>query len=202
MPAAVPATSCNWLCTGQEVFPAMLAAIDASQESVCLETYIFSARSPGDSFRDALVRARARGVRVRVLIDALGSYGLPAAFWADLQKAGGEVRVFNPLTLHRLAIRNHRKLLVCDERVAFVGGFNIAPEYDGDGVTCGWCDLGIKIEGPLAFELARSFDEMCALADFKHRPFVRWQKARSKRTVHAPHEQLLLSGPGRGRSPI
>ncbi len=202
MPAVVSGTTCNWLCTGQEVFPAMLAAIEAAQQSVRLETYIFSASSLGNQFRDALLGAQTRGVRVQVLIDALGSYGLPAAFWADLQKAGGQVRVFNPLALNRLAFRNHRKLLVCDDRVSFVGGFNIAPEYDGDGVTSGWSDVGLKIEGPLAHELAGSFDEMFALAEFKHRPFARLQKPRSKRTIRARHEQLLLSGPGRGRNPI
>jgi cardiolipin synthase A/B len=202
MPAVVSETSCTWLHTGYEFFPAMLGAIEGAQESVCLETYIFAAGSLGDQFRAALTRAQERGVRVRVLIDAFGSYGLPAGFWARLTQAGGEVRVFNPLSLHRWAIRNHRKLLVCDEKVGFVGGFNIAPEYDGDGVSCGWCDLGLKIEGPLARELGHSFEEMYGLADFKHRPFVRLRKARAKRTVFAPHEQLLLSGPGRGRSPI
>ena len=202
MPAAVSGTTCNWLCTGYEVFPAMLAAIAAAQESVCLETYIFAGGSPGEQVREALLQARKRGVRVRVLIDGLGSYLLPADFWAQLTKAGAEMRVFNPLSLHRVAIRNHRKLLVCDERLAFVGGFNIAPEYDGDGVTCGWCDVGLKIEGPLAAKLARSFDEMFALADFKYRPFARFRRSTAKKTVVSPREQLLLSGPGRGRNPF
>ncbi len=114
MLAAVSGTTNNWLCTGYEVFPAMLGAIEDARQSVCLETYIFAPGSPGAPVRDALVRARARGVSVRVLVDALGSYSLPTDFWAELTKIGGEVRVFNPLSLHRLAIRNHRKLLVCD----------------------------------------------------------------------------------------
>lgn len=180
----------------------MLAAIDAATESVRLETYIFAVSPLGERFRDALMRAQIRGARVQVLVDGLGSYSLPAAFWDRLRNTGAEVRVFNPLSLNRLAIRNHRKLLVCDERVAFVGGFNIAPEYDGDGVTNGWCDVGLRMEGPFSQELARCFDEMFALADFRHRPFIRFQKPRSKGTVHARHEQLLLSGPGRGRNPI
>ena len=64
-------------------------------------------------------------------------------------------------------IRNHRKLLVCDERVAFVGGFNIASAYDGDGVTSGWCDLGLKVGGQLPGQLAATFEEMFARADFQ-----------------------------------
>jgi len=119
--------TCNWLCTGDEIFPAMLTAIDEAKTEVCLETYTFAAGSPGERFRDALVRARQRGIRVRVLIDALGSYALPGNFFDPLHGVGAEVRQFNPLSLNRLSIRNHRKLLVCDDHVAFVGGFNIAP---------------------------------------------------------------------------
>src|ERR1041385_5573040 len=132
--------TCNWLCAGDQVFPEMLAAIDAARESVCLEMYTFTASPIGERFRDALVRAQERGARVRVMVDALGSMGLPGNFWDPLTRAGGETRVFNPLALLRLSIRDHRKLLVCDGRMAFIGGFNIAPEYEGDGVSCGWCD--------------------------------------------------------------
>ena len=136
-----------WLRAGREIFPPMLVAINAAQRSVCLEIYIFAAGYPGDAFREALVRARQRGVRVRVLIDALGSMSLPGSFWEPLRAAGGEVRQFDPLSLNRLGIRNHRKLLVCDEQVAFVGGFNIAPEYDGDGVTAGGTTSACKWAG-------------------------------------------------------
>ncbi len=192
---------CQWLCTGREFFSAILSAIDAAQHSVRLEMYIFSAGPLGDSFRAALVRARQRGVRIRVLLDALGSYGLPKGYWGPLQAAGGEVAFFNPLSLSRWGIRNHRKLVVCDEEVAFVGGFNIAGEYEGDGVTCGWCDLGVEIRGPLARDLAESFEDMFARADYQHRRFIRLHR-RAKRVILAAREQLLLSGPGRGRSPI
>src|SRR5262245_35022329 len=134
--AAPPPKNWTWLCTGQDIFPAMLAAIDSAEHSVCLETYTYLAGSPGDSFREALIRACHRGAKVRVLIDALGSMGLPNTYWTPVREAGGEARLFNPLKLNRLGIRDHRKLLVCDERVAFIGGFNISPEYEGDGVNC------------------------------------------------------------------
>ena len=139
-----------------------------------------------------------RGVRVRVLVDAVGSLLLPDHFWDPLRKAGGEVRLFNPMTLKRVTIRNHRKLLVCDERVAFVGGFNIAPEYEGDGVNDGWCDVGLKIEGPLAAQLALSFDEMFARADFRHRHFIALaQIQRQKdRGAAAGTNSVQRAGPG------
>lgn len=203
MPAEpVAAAEWTWMRSGREIFPAMLAAIDAARESVCLEIYTYAADALGERFREALVRARQRGVRVRVLIDAAGSIGLASAFWEPLLAAGGEVRQFNPLTLDRWGIRNHRKLLVCDERVGLIGGFNIASQYDGDGVTSGWFDLGLKITGPLAAQLAASFEQMVARADFQHKRFIRLRKTTARQTVQTPAEQLLLSGPGRGRSPI
>ena len=195
-------STCNWLCTGDEVFPAMLAAIDAAKESVCLEIYIFTDSPVGVRFRDALIRARQRDVSVRVLVDAVGSYFLPAHFWDSLRSAGGEIRQFNPVTLKRLIIRNHRKLLVCDGRVAFVGGFNIATEYEGDGVKSGWCDVGLKIEGALVAQLESSFDEMFARAEFRHKRFMPLRKSHAKKVVALPKEQLLFSGPGRGRNPF
>lgn len=193
---------CQWLRAGDEIFPAMLAAIDAAGQTVCLEVYTFEDSPLGQRFREALVRARARGVRVRVLVDAIGSVLLSNHFWNPLQQAGGEARVFNAIDLRRVAIRSHRKLLACDERVAFIGGFNISPAYEGDGVRRGWCDVGMKIEGPLARELASSFDEMFERADFRHKRFVRWRKFGARKTVTLTAERILFSGPGRGRSPF
>jgi cardiolipin synthase A/B len=197
-----PGSSCQWLRAGDEMFPAMLAAIDVATRSVCLEIYTFEESPLGREFLEALVRARERGARVRVLVDAIGSVFLANDFWLSLRRAGGEMRVFNPLALRRVTIRNHRKLLVCDEQVAFIGGFNISPEYEGDGVSDGWCDIGMKIKGPLAAQLAASFDEMFARAEFRHRRFMRWRKTGAKRTVTLPAERILFSGPGRGQNPF
>jgi cardiolipin synthase len=202
MLAEVINTSCDWLCNGHDVFPAMLAAIDGAKTSVCLETYIYATGELGERFREALIRARKRGVQVRVLYDALGSLGFPNSFWDSLRAAGGLVRIFNPLLINRFGARDHRKMLVCDKRVAFVGGFNIASEYEGDGVTSGWCDLGLKIEGPLAAELATTFDETFERAERPQLLFAGLHKSDAKRTVVSRDEQLLLSGPGRGQSPI
>ncbi len=202
MLATVTAASRNWLFAGREIFPALLEAIHGARVSIRLEMYIYEPGALGTLFLEALVRAQQRGAQVRVLVDALGSINLPATFWDPLRSAGGQARQFNPLRLHRMAIRDHRKCLICDNEVAFIGGFNIAQEYDGDGVTSGWCDVGLKLEGPIVSELAAAFDEIFARSDFQHKRFLRLRKFSAKKTVLAPDEQLLLSGPGRGRSPI
>jgi len=192
----------RWLRTGDETFAVMLSTIDAAKTSIELESYIYTAAPIGERFRDALIRACHRGVRVQVLIDSFGSITLLDNFWQPLRKAGGEMRWFNPLTLRRFNIRNHRKLLICDQQVGFIGGFNIAPEWEGDGVTRGWRDLGLHINDSLARELSASFDEMFARADFKHKRFIRLRKRPVKHPISDQAADLLLSGPGRGRSPI
>lgn len=187
---------------GDTFFAAMLAAIAAARVSVRLETYIFEAAGIGLRIRDGLTEAARRGVRVRVLVDAFGSSALTAAFWDPLRDAGGEVRVFNPLRLSRLGIRDHRKLTVCDDTVAFVGGFNIAPTYEGDGVSLGWRDVAVRVEGPLARVLGSTFDRLYTMAAFRRKLFMRLRRSQEKRAVESCGCEVLLGGPGRGGSPL
>ena len=184
------------------MFPAMLEAIGTARHSVRLETYIFSADDLGRKFREALVQARRRGLRVQVLVDSFGSLGLPRQFWQPLIDAGGEARWFNPFLMKRFGYRDHRKILVCDEACAFIGGFNISREYEGDGVTSGWCDLGLRLRSPLAAELAAAFDDMFARASVHLTPFARLRKSPARYEVTKGAEELLLSGPGRGQNPF
>jgi cardiolipin synthase A/B len=192
----------QWLRHGNEAFPVMLAAIEAARSSVRLETYIFADDPVGREFLAALMRAQHRGVNVQVLVDGMGSMSLPGNFFSGLIALGGAARIFNPLALKRASIRNHRKLLVCDEQTAFIGGFNIAQEYQGDGIESGWRDVGLRLEGEITRELVQSFDEMFALADFRHKRLARLWQAKLKRAINLGNEQLLLGGPGRGANPI
>lgn len=195
-------TDIRWLATGREDFQNKLQAIEQSRAKVQLETYIFTASPPGEALRDALMRAARRGTQVQVLVDAFGSIELPDTFWEPLRQAGGEVRWFNPLALGRWGFRDHRKLLVCDETIAFVGGFNVAPEYTGDGVTEGWCDHGVCIQGSPAADLSDAFEIMFARADFRHPRLARLRRSAFRHRL--PHDdcEILLSGPGRGRNPL
>ena len=90
--SASEAPTFRWLPTGQEALAAMLESISAAKKSIRLEFYIFTAASPGREFLDALIAARQRQVTVQVLIDAVGSFGLPQSFWKPLLEAGGEFR--------------------------------------------------------------------------------------------------------------
>jgi len=196
------ASKYQWLRTGEDGLRAMLAAIDAAKESVRFEMYIFAADAMGQEFRTRLVKACQRGVRVQVLIDALGSMELPTGFWTPLIQAGGGFRWFNPLSLGRLVYRDHRKLLVCDREHGFIGGFNVGSQYCGDGITRGWRDLGFRVSGELARVLAESFDIFFARAESRHKRFQRLRASATETTATGAEWRLLLTRPGLHQSDL
>src|SRR4051812_2625896 len=110
----------DWLRTGAEALEEMLRAIDAAEHSIRLEVYIFNPSPIADRFRTALINACQRGVRAHVLIDALGSMTLSESFWDMFKVSGGEFKWFNQLTFQRFTFRDHRKILVCDDSLAFI----------------------------------------------------------------------------------
>jgi len=136
-------------------------------------------------------------VKVRVLVDSFGSITLSDAFWQSLRAVGGEVRWFNPMSLGRYSFRDHRKLLLCDNVVGLIGGFNISSDYAGDGVTHGWRDLGLEIRGTAAAMLSQSFEASWSNADLKQPRIPQVRRSRSRAAIHQRQCALLLSGPGR-----
>ncbi len=191
----------RWLPTGAEAYHRMLAALAKARHSIRFEYYIYRADEIGDRFRAALTAAARRGVRVQLLLDAFGCAGLPDDYWQEFKQAGGQPRTFNPLTWRLFALRNHRKLLLIDDAVAFVGGYNIGQEYDGDGVTRGWRDLGVELHTPVAIrQLAAAFDGMFNASRPHHRLF-----RRIRYPLHHPlgagrNGPVLLSGPRLGHN--
>ena len=131
-----------------------------------------------------------------------GAGGLPPEYWQELRAAGGTVAYFNPVSLLRFSIRNHRKLLLVDDRLAFIGGFNIADEYDGDGVKRGWRDLGLATRGPVIPLLALTFDVMWEHREFRHRRLFRGRRGFGwrHRLKACRQTNVLPTGPGLGRN--
>lgn len=189
-----------WFGSGHALLQAQLAAIGAAQTDVRLETYIFSDSGVGREYRDALAAAARRGVNVEVLVDGFGSSDLPEDFFAPLTAAGGKQKCFNRPRPGRWALRDHRKILIVDGRKAFLGGCNIADEYNGDGVTQGWRDGGVSVEGPVLAALLGEFLEQWRRADLRQWQLVRGGYARqagSRAEVLA-----LFTKPGLGASPL
>lgn len=193
----------RWLTSGTMAFEQMLECIGRASRSVRLETYIYEAGVVGDPFRETLMDAVRRGVQVEVMIDALGSQSLPTDYWDGFTRLGGKFRLFNPLELRRLPIRNHRKLLVCDSETAIIGGFNIATEYQGDGIQTGWRDIGVLLRGPIVHSLEQSFTQLFERASERPKLFAAIRKVVHPPAIEAgPGCQLLLGVPGRGSGAI
>lgn len=194
--------SLRLLPSGAAGLDEMKRLIQRAARSIQLQTYIFRDDRTGRELREALGDAARRGVRVRVLVDAVGSFSLGPDFFAQLEAAGGNLRVFNPLRRGRFSHRNHRKMLVCDRQYAVVGGFNIGDEYAGDGVEHGWMDMGLALVGELAAALAAAFDRLYVMADQRPLRFPRLRGAEERRLVDCAEGRLLLGGPGRGTNPL
>ena len=146
------------LTGGVDLFAAMVVAMDAAQHEVLLETYIFTFAGAGADVAHALMRAAQRGVRVRVVVDGVGTGELPAV-WADqFAQAGVQVRVYAPAVglgfwLPSRWRRLHRKLCVVDTTVVFCGGINILDDYLDPHVqgllTAPRLDYAVSVRGPL-----------------------------------------------------
>ena len=153
------------LYNGEEVFPAMLEAIENARDSVYLITYIFETNRSGRKFIEALARAKDRGVDVRVLIDGVGElYSIPRA-GTLLKKMGVSMARFIPPKIKppdfHINLRNHRKLLVCDGRLGFTGGMNIGDRHLADNLQnpSRVIDTHFRIKGPVVAQMEKAFLE-------------------------------------------
>jgi len=142
---------------GEQAYPRMLLAIDGARRTVRLEVYAFAQDVVGDRFVAALAAAAGRGVAVNVQLDGWGSARGGRAVAAALRGHGCEVRIYNRLlaALVGRVGRNHRKVLVVDDEVAFLGGINIGDENLLQGAQPGWADLALEIRGPQCARLGR-----------------------------------------------
>jgi cardiolipin synthase len=142
---------------GAQAYPRMLQAIAQARRTVHLEVYTFAPAGVGALFVAALAGAAARGVAVQVVIDGWGSARGGRVVAGLLREAGCGVRIYHrllSLLVGRFG-RNHRKILVVDHAVAFLGGINIGGENLGDDLQAGWADLALEIRGPQCARLGR-----------------------------------------------
>jgi cardiolipin synthase A/B len=149
------------LTSGGEYFPALIAAIEAAQSEVRLETYIYEDDATGQRVAAALMRAAQRGVQVHVAVDGFGSPGFMEGIGALMRENGIEVFVFRPelapFRFKRYRLRRlHRKLACIDGCVAFVGGINIIDDLDPPDLPAPRFDYAVKVEGPLLSEIHRA----------------------------------------------
>lgn len=160
-PGFVAGNRVTSLADGDEVFPAMLAAIRSARHTITFETYIFWSSSVARQFTGALVERARAGVHTHVLIDWVGSQRVSDDDLARMREAGVEVQLYRPLRwydLDRLNHRDHRKLLIVDGRVGFTGGVGIADKWLGHAQDRDhWRDSQFRAEGPVVAQLQAAF---------------------------------------------
>jgi cardiolipin synthase A/B len=200
------------LRNGPATFEAMLALIDGAERSVSLEGYIFRSDEVGQQFSDALIAAAMRGVKVRLLVDWIGRMGTRYSFFNTMRAAGVDVRIFNPPGFRRwlgLVPRDHRKLLVVDDRAGVTGGIGIGREWKTGVLTrrrAPWRDTGVLIEGAAANDMVQAYERMWRRAMGKERRGSHRHLTRPARSthldpsVHPPALVGIIEGePGRFR---
>ena len=127
--------------------PAMFEAVSAARRYVLVELYLMESGELADQVSDALIEAAQRGVCVCLLLDGYGSMGLSSHDRQRLKQGGVQLRFFNPIGLHSLALnlsRDHRKIVVIDGELAFTGGFGAVDEF-----LNAWYEIALRIEGPV-----------------------------------------------------
>ncbi|MFZ3084402.1 cardiolipin synthase [Rhodoferax ferrireducens] len=158
---------------GAATYPAMFAAILRARDHVNLESYIIEDDEVGRQFSDLLLAQQARGVQVNVIYDSVGALNTPKPFFERLKQGGIEVLEFNPINPlmakgpWMINHRDHRKLLLVDGRIAFIGGINISSVYGSGSIpsrshkaaanTDEWRDTDLQIEGPVVSEFQKLF---------------------------------------------
>jgi cardiolipin synthase len=161
------------LIDGAATHRAMFDAVAGATDHVNIESYILEDAGPGTELHALLLERRRAGVAINVIYDAWGSWTTRAAYFASLRAAGVRLLEFNPINPLRhplrwtVHLRNHRKLLVVDGRVAFIGGVNISSVYSSGGAGSGtaaargaptrWRDTHLRIEGPVVAQLQRLY---------------------------------------------
>lgn len=145
------------LINGDQIFPAMLAAIRAAKRTVLFEIFIYWSGSIGDELADAMAERARAGLKVHVLLDWVGSLRMDAAIIEKMEAAGVEVRRYHPLrwyNLGRMNNRTHRKLLIVDGTIGFTGGVGIAPQWTGHAQDPEhWRDNHYRVEGPVVAQM-------------------------------------------------
>jgi cardiolipin synthase A/B len=149
------------LNNGDEFYPAMLDAIAKATRSITMEAYIYWAGAIGNEFADAFAAKARDGVRVKILLDAVGSSTIGTDILAQLEAGGCQLAWYNPIhwfSIGRFNHRTHRKSLIIDGRVAFTGGAGIADHWSGHAQDeKHWRDMNIRVEGPAVIPLQTGF---------------------------------------------
>lgn len=184
---------------GEDRLKALLAMIDEAQHRLQMAFYIFAPDESGRKVRDALVAAARRGVDVTVLLDGFGA-DADDGFFMGLVEAGGWFRRFSPHWNLRYLIRNHQKMVIADDRIAMIGGFNVADDYFAPPGENAWTDLALTVEGPVVARMSGWFTALARWTSSHLAQFAGIRRLVREWQVADGPVQLLIGGPTKGLS--
>ncbi|HEX8678998.1 MAG TPA: phospholipase D-like domain-containing protein [Chthoniobacterales bacterium] len=157
-PPLLPGNEVTTLQNGEQIFPAMLEGIRSAQRTITFENFLWREGAVSDAFAEALVERARAGVKVHFLQDALGCDALHGRAMNLLRHSPVELEIFRWLQLTSFNYRTHRKLLVIDGRMGFIGGVGVADDWQGNGRTRGfWRDTHYRVEGPAVAQMQQAF---------------------------------------------
>ena len=170
---------------GSDKFEALIEDILTAKDHIHIQYYIFKLDNLGQRIINAVIKKVKQGVKVRILYDEMGSRGVRKSHFKELTALGGEVEVFFPSILPminpRLNFRNHRKIVVIDGRIGYIGGFNVGDEYLGLSKKFGyWRDTHLRIEGSAVHPLQTRF-------------ILDWNQASAKQKLTIPSDTFQQS---------
>ena len=149
------------LCSGYEFFPTLLRDMASARQHIHIDIYIFEDDALGRLVADALIAKARQGVEVRIVYDDVGCWSVKNRFFERMREAGIEVVPFLPVRFpsftSKVNYRNHRKLIIIDGRVGYIGGMNIALRYVKGTGQQPWRDTMVRIEGGGVYSLQRTF---------------------------------------------
>ena len=182
---------------GQEKFDALLADIAAARSYINMQYYIIVNDNIGIRVMEALMERARAGVKVRLIYDHVGSFKLSNRYLRRLKEAGVEAypffKVVFPPFGTRINWRNHRKIVVIDGKVGYIGGMNVADRYvDGGKLFDVWRDLHLRVEGPAVFALQQSF---AVDWNFMGQPLLEEGPLATAVKGHSVGMQLVTGGP-------
>lgn len=177
----------------------LLDLIEGARRSLRIAFYIFVREGVGQDVRDALCAAAGRGVKVTLIVDGFGS-DVDREFFAEMTAAGGTFCIFMARWSVRALIRNHQKIVVADDEVAMLGGFNVEDDYFAPPEANGWNDIGFTVRGPVVARVAAWFDELKEWSADDHAQFRDIKRRVREWDAGDGPVQLLIGGPTRGLS--
>ena len=184
---------------GKDRKRALLEIVEGAKKTLKIAFYIYAREGVGEELRNALCAAAKRGVAVNLIVDGFGA-DVDDEFFKEMTDAGGTFCIFMAKWNQRALIRNHQKIVIADDTVAMLGGFNVEDDYFAPPEQNGWNDIGFRTEGSVVQQVADWFEQLKEWAGDEDAQFKDIRRRVEKWDGGEAPVQVLIGGPTKGLS--